>query len=68
MSTIYEYVSAAQEDCAGPFSFTATTIVIIGCCVLGLLWALFNVILVNKINVAEGNDGESDSLVGDISE
>lgn len=35
-------------------------------CVLGLLWSLFNVFLVNKIDVEKGVDGESDSLVGDI--
>ena len=33
---------------------------------LGLLWSLYNVFLVNKIDVEKGEDGESDSLVGDI--
>lgn len=41
--------------------------IVIACCALGLLWSLFNVMLVNKIDVEKGNDGESDSLVGDIS-
>jgi len=43
-------------------------IVVCVCCVLGLLWAAYNVVLVRKINVEQGSDGESESLVGDIPE
>ena len=61
-------VTAGQDACQAPMSFGSVEIVVILCCALGLLWALFNVIQVNKIDVAKGDDGESDSLVGDIPE
>ena len=61
-------VVAGQEGCVAPMNFGGVTLVVIICCVLGLVWALYNVILVNRIDVAKGEDGESDSLVGDIPE
>ena len=61
-------LQAAEEDCYGPYDFSTTIIVVVICCVLGLLWAAYNVILVRKINVEQGTDGESESLVGDIPE
>lgn len=50
-------LSAGQDGCAAPMDFTTVTIIVIVSCVLGLLWALFNVIQVNKIDVARGIDG-----------
>ena len=56
------------EGCHALMDFSTVVIIVIICCVLGLLWAAFNVFLVNKIDVAKGDNGESDSLVGDIPE
>lgn len=35
---------------------------------MGLLWAAFNFMSVKKINVERGEDGESDSLIGGVTE
>jgi hypothetical protein len=48
------HLQAASGTCAGPLAFNAEFLIIIGCCILGLLWAFYNMILVNKINVAKG--------------
>lgn len=65
MEAIGEPISAA---CQSPLSMTGVILIVVLCCVLGIVWAAFNFLLVTKINVQEGNDGESDSLVGDIPE
>jgi len=44
--------------CRAPLSFTWEWIIIIVCCVLGLLWALFCMSLVFKINVKKGVTGD----------
>lgn len=67
MDTLWS-VGAGQDGCYAPLSFGSVTLLVIIFCVLGLLWAFYNVFLVSKIDVAKGNDGESDSLVGDIPE
>lgn len=67
MDTLWN-LAAGQDGCQAPLDFGTVTLLVIIFCVLGLLWALYNVILVNKIDVAKGEDGESDSLVGDIPE
>lgn len=59
---------ADVEGCAAPLSFTGVIALVIISCVLGLLWSAYNILLVNKINVETGYDGESESLVGDIPE
>lgn len=46
-----------QEGCLAPLSFSGVIGVVIASCVLGLIWAAYNVILVNRINVEKGNDG-----------
>ena len=61
-------VTAGVDACQAPMSFGTVQVIVIACCVLGLLWAFFNVLKVNKIDVAKGDDGESESLVGDIPE
>ena len=67
MDTLWN-LAAGQDACQAPLSFGTVTLLVIIFCVLGLFWALYNVMLVNKIDVAKGEDGESDSLVGDIAE
>lgn len=54
------------EACQSPLGMTGVVLIIVGCCVLGIVWAAFNFMLVRKIDVEKGSDGESDSLVGDI--
>ena len=56
------------EQCQGPLSMSGVVIIVVVCCVLGIVWAGFNFMLVRKIDVEKGSDGESDSLVGDIPE
>lgn len=56
-----------QATCQAPLSMTLSTIIIIVCCVLGLIWAVFNFLLVKKIDVESGSDGgESEGLIEDI--
>ena len=45
---------------------TGVIAIVVGSCVLGIIWAVFNVILVRKIDVAGGSDGDSDSMLNDI--
>ena len=66
MDAIVQTVEVAQSDCQAPIPFGGVVGVVIACCVAGLLWSIVNIVAVNKINVEQGIDGESDSLVGDI--
>lgn len=67
METITTTVTDLQVGCEAPLSFSADVAIVIVCCVLGLLWSLFNVLLVNKINVNSSDQGDSEGrLVGDI--
>jgi len=61
-------LSDATSSCEAPFSFGTVTIFVIISCVLGLVWAAFNFMSVRKIDVERGEDGESDSLIGAITE
>lgn len=54
-------VDALSSSCTGPLNFTWESIIIIICCVLGLIWALVNMLSVSKINVEEGYFGEEDN-------
>ncbi len=55
--SLSQIVTEAQDGCFAPMSFGAVTGVVISSCVLGLIWALFNMSLVNKIDVEKGDDG-----------
>lgn len=57
MDTVISSLAVEQEGCQAPFSFSAVIAIVIVSCVLGLLWSVFNMILVNKINVEQGHDG-----------
>ncbi len=57
MESLPSLLIEGQEGCTAPLDFTSVIIVVIVSCVLGLLWSLYNVILVNKIDVRAGNDG-----------
>lgn len=48
----FDHLQQALNDaCRAPLDFTWQWIIIVACCVLGLLWAAFNIWLVIKINV-----------------
>ncbi len=59
-----------NSACRAPVTFTWQWIIIIVCCVLGLIWAAYNIWLVLKINVREGitGDKEDDAKRSDISQ
>jgi hypothetical protein len=61
-------LSDATSSCEAPFTFGTVTIFVIISCALGLVWAAFNFMSVKKIDVERGEDGESDSLIGAITE
>ncbi len=63
---IVTQLAEANTNCEAPLSFSGVTILVIISCVLGLIWAAVNFISVKKIDVAGGNDGEEDSLIGGI--
>lgn len=51
MESLTKVMADAQEGCEAPLSFGAVIGIVIACCVLGLLWAIVNMISVNKIDV-----------------
>ena len=57
MESVISTLTDTPADCVAPLSFSAVIGIVAASCVLGLLWSLFNVILVNKIDVEKGNDG-----------
>ena len=59
-----------NSACSAPLSFTYQWIIIIVCCVLGLIWAAYNIMLVLQIKVREGitGDKEDDAKRNDISQ
>jgi len=61
-------LSEGTPSCEAPLTFGSVTVVVIISCVLGLLWAAFNFMSVKKIDVEKGDDGESDSLIGAVTE
>lgn len=68
INSVTQAIQATQQQCQAPLSFGAVIGIVIGCCILGLIWAIINMLSVNKIDVEKGIDGQSDSLVGDIPE
>jgi hypothetical protein len=56
--------------CRAPLDFSLQWIIIIVCCILGLLWAAYNIWLVVKIDVRKGitGDEEDDARRNDISQ
>ena len=65
---IIQQLAVDDSTCEAPLSFGAVIIIVIISCALGLIWAAYNFFLVRKIDVERGEDGESDSLIGDIPE
>lgn len=61
-------VDAVSGSCSGPLNFTLESIIVIACCLLGIIWAVINLLSVTKINVEEGNFGEKDDDSDDDSE
>ena len=45
--------SAGSSACQAPMSFTTSTWTIVICCVLGIIWAAYNCILVKRIQVED---------------
>lgn len=58
------FQAASSGSCRGPLAFNAEFLIIIGCCILGLIWAFINMFLVSKINVQKGQTGYEDEHVG----
>lgn len=54
-------VDSISQACSGPMNFTIESIVIAACCLLGLIWAVINMLSVSKINVEEGYTGYDES-------
>ena len=63
-------VEVLNSACRAPLNFSLQWIIIIVCCVLGLLWAAYNIWLVLKIDVKKGitGDKEDDARRTDISQ
>ena len=55
-------------NCTGAFDYTATVIIIIISCVLGIGWAVFNFVQVRKIDVANPGDTSRDQLVDNVTD
>lgn len=61
-------VEAVNSACSAPLTFQWEWIIIIACCVLGLIWAVYNIFLVLQIKVGKGitGDREDDNRGKDI--
>lgn len=57
MEALLQNLTDVPAGCEAPLSFTTVIAIVAVSCVLGLLWSLFNVFLVNKIDVEKGIDG-----------
>lgn len=57
MEVLLQNLTDVPAGCEAPLSFTTVIAIVAVSCVLGLLWSLFNVFLVNKIDVEKGVDG-----------
>ena len=68
--SINTIISATPTDavCYGTFDFATSIAVIIVCCVLGIAWAIFNYILVKKIDVRDKSSDSSKQLINDITD
>jgi uncharacterized protein HemX len=61
-------MAADSSDCWGAFDYTTTIVVIILSCVLGIVWAVYNFILVRKVQVDQTGGASRDNLVQHVSE
>ena len=52
---VADIIYSESNDCYGSFSYSASIIVIIISCVLGIIWAAINFILVRSIKVDESS-------------
>lgn len=48
-----------SSSCNSPMSFPVEVIVIVVCCLLGIVWAIYNIFEVEKINVRGGYNGDT---------
>lgn len=60
----FQDAAAAASSCRGILDFKTEFLIIIGCCLLGLIWAFYNMRLVQNINVQTGVTGYEDGHVG----
>jgi hypothetical protein len=49
----------SEEGCRSPIDFTTESIIIGACCLVGIIWAIYNLYLVRRIDVRKGYTGES---------
>ncbi len=57
-----------SDECYGVFNYSATIVVIIISCVVGIAWAIINFLLVKKIDVMGNSASSSSNLVDNITE
>lgn len=57
MEALLQNLNDVPPGCEAPLSFSTVIAIVAVSCVLGLLWSLFNVVLVNRIDVEKGIDG-----------
>lgn len=62
-SHLADAVAGAAASCRGMLDFKTEFLIIIACCLLGLLWAFYNMRLVQAIDVHSGKTGYEDHNV-----
>jgi hypothetical protein len=50
---------SSSSSCHSPLSYPVEVIVIVVCCLLGIIWAIYNIFQVEKIKVRGGQVGDS---------
>jgi hypothetical protein len=50
---------SSGSSCNSPMSYPVEVIVIVVCCLLGIVWAIYNIFQVEKIKVRGGQPGDS---------
>lgn len=69
MFEINERITHLQTaDCQSPLSFPLEVIIIVVCCLLGIIWAVVNILAVEQINVKTGNIGDGRKSVGGVTQ
>lgn len=44
-------IFSSPEDCSSPLEYDNYNIIAIVCCVLGLLWSVYNFLIVRRVNL-----------------
>lgn len=62
----FQASTGSSGSCQSPLSFPVEVIIIVACCFAGIIWAIVNILLVERIDVLRGFTGYGDREGQDI--